>query len=172
MPKKEAPAAKKRLSGAEIHINDVLFPVSGVKKAGANIAPAQARHCRGNLILTCTTHAGGSPLSCFSASNVQARSKPPREACDSPENMASLIKDVGFIKSLTHTAGFVPLCPDILSVPALYTYAGKKQREFLSRQEQSTPRPRQREQRRTARKPPAARRGRRRSRGSPRRFPQ
>ena len=33
MPKKEAPAAKKRLSGAEIHINDVLFPVSGVKKS-------------------------------------------------------------------------------------------------------------------------------------------
>ena len=54
--------------------------------------------------------AGGSPLRSFSASNIQGRSKPPREACDSPENMASLIKDVGFIKPLTHTAGFAPLC--------------------------------------------------------------
>lgn len=61
-------------------------------------------------------HAGGSPLLGFSASNFRKRSTPPREACNSPRNVASLIRNVGLIRLLTHTAGLRKLLCHIFMV--------------------------------------------------------
>lgn len=46
--------------------------------------------------------AGGSPLHGFSASNIQRGSKPRREACNSPQNMAFLIRNVGLREPKIH----------------------------------------------------------------------